>query len=206
MAEKTKFFYEQISEKTLFACVMLSLPPFLFQRSILFTAAEAILFAILNFLKTGKIKVLPSLMIIAGIIFFSLLSPSGKILFRAGTFPVTLDSLLTGLRKGLTLTGMVFISKFSLSRDPLLPGKTGSFISSMFYYFDRITDLKIKIDPKKAIESIDMALMEAYKPEEELGIQKKKSDIRTTKKGKLFLAAMISLCWGLFILDRLYTI
>ena len=125
--------------------------------------AFTIAFAILVWRKDGKIRLLSPLIITVCIIFFNLLNPVGKVLFKLGSFPITATAFGIGLRKGLILWDMVLISKLIISRNLPIPGKAGELVKSMFYYFDSITSERIKFKPGKIIETIDNRLLECYK-------------------------------------------
>ena len=125
--------------------------------------AFTIAFAILVWRKDGKIRLLSPLIITACIIFFNILNPVGKVLFKIGSFPVTATAVGIGLRKGLILWDMVLISKLIISRNLPVPGKAGELVKSMFFYFDSITSERIKFKPGKIIETIDNRLLECYK-------------------------------------------
>ena len=125
--------------------------------------AFTIAFAILVWRKDGKIRLLSPLIITVCIIFFNLLNPVGKVLFKIGSFPITATAFGIGLRKGLILWDMVLISKLIISRNLPIPGKAGELVKSMFYYFDSITSVRLKFKPGKIIETIDNRLLECYK-------------------------------------------
>ena len=125
--------------------------------------AFTIAFAILVYRKDGKIRLLTPLIITACIVFFNLLNPVGKVLFKISSFPITATALGIGLRKGLILWDMVLISKLIISRNIPVPGRAGQLIRTMFAYFDSITSEKISFKPGKIIETIDNRLLECYK-------------------------------------------
>lgn len=110
-----------------------------------------------------RFRIIPSLVIIISITVFNLINPVGKVLFKIGSFPVTQTALLIGLRKGLILTAMVFISKFLVSRRIRFPGTTGRLINETFHYFDRITSVRLSFKPGRIIETLDNRLLECYK-------------------------------------------
>ena len=132
-------------------------------RELAVITAFTIAFAILVWHKYGKVRLLSPFIITVCIIFFNLLNPVGKVLFKIGSFPITATALGIGLRKGLILWDMVLISKLIISRNLPIPGKAGELVKSMFYYFDSITSERIKFKPGKIIETIDNRLMECYK-------------------------------------------
>ena len=125
--------------------------------------AFTIAFAILVYRNDGKIRLLTPLIITACIVFFNLLNPVGKVLFKIGSFPITATALGIGLRKGLILWDMVLISKLIISRNIPVPGRAGQLIRTMFAYFDSITSEKISFKPGKIIETIDNRLLECSK-------------------------------------------
>ena len=126
-------------------------------------AALTLVLAILVWRKNGKIRLLTPFIITVCIIFFNLLNPVGKVLFKIGSFPITATAFGIGLRKGLILWDMVLISKLIISRNLPVPGKAGELVKSMFYYFDSITSERIKFKPGRIIETIDNRLLECYK-------------------------------------------
>ena len=118
----------------------------------------AIFFIMAAVKKRGKIKLLPSLFITLGITFFALFVPSGKILFSIGAFKITLDALLTGLRKSAILVGMVFLSQFAIDGHVRLPGKAGAFLCEMFAVFDALTSERLHFKKGRIIEMLDERL------------------------------------------------
>ncbi len=126
---------------------------------IAFTAA----FAILVWRKYGKVRLLSPFIITVCIIFFNLLNPVGKVIFKIGSFPITATALGIGLRKGLILWDMVLISKLIINRNLPVPGKAGEVVKTMFCYYDSITSEHLKFKPGKIIETIDNRLLECYK-------------------------------------------
>ena len=126
-------------------------------------AALTLVLAILVCRKDGKIRLLSPFIITVCIIFFNLLNPVGKVLFKIGSFPITATAFGIGLRKGLILWDMVLISKLIISRNLPVPGKAGELVKSMFCYFDSITSERIKFKPGRIIETIDNRLLECYK-------------------------------------------
>ena len=119
-------------------------------------------FVILEIKKKGKVKVLPSIILLISVTFFSLLNPSGEILFSIGLFNITKGALLNGLNKSITLVGMVFVSQIAINKNLYIPGKIGSFISLEFSYFEQLTSKKVKFTKKNIIDTIDNHLIEIW--------------------------------------------
>lgn len=133
-----RFWSWLISPSLLFAVVMLSFPAFLFQKNLTVLAGEAAAFFFLALTRRGKLRLLPSLLMIAGITFFSLLSPHGQVVARWGTLAITTGALEAGLRRGVTLAGMVFLSQLAVSPQVRLPGRLGAFVVDMFGVLEQL--------------------------------------------------------------------
>lgn len=128
-----------ISPSVLFVAVMVSFPAFLFQKKLILLLGEAIVFFLLALSRRGKLRLLPSILMIAGITFFALFSPHGQVLARWGKITITAGALEAGLIRGITLAGMVFLSQLALSPQLHLPGKLGNFVVDMFSLLDELT-------------------------------------------------------------------
>ncbi len=61
--------------------------------------------------RRGRVRLLPSFILIASLTALSLLTPSGRVLHTLGSFRITQGALEAGISKGLTLTGMLFASQ-----------------------------------------------------------------------------------------------
>lgn len=61
--------------------------------------------------RKGRVKLLPTLALFATLTALALLSPSGRVLFTAGSFRITQGALEAGLAKSFALTGMVAASQ-----------------------------------------------------------------------------------------------
>ncbi len=133
-----RFWSWLISPSLLFAVVMLSFPAFLFQKNVMVLVGEATAFFFLALSRRGKLRLLPSLLMIAGITFFSLFSPHGQVVARLGTLAITTGALEAGLRRGVTLAGMVFLSQLAVSPQVRLPGRVGTFVVDMFGVLEQL--------------------------------------------------------------------
>lgn len=61
--------------------------------------------------RKGRVKLLPTLALFATLTALALLTPSGRVLFTAGSFRITQGALEAGLAKSFALTGMVAASQ-----------------------------------------------------------------------------------------------
>lgn len=133
-----RFWSWLISPSLLFAAVMLAFPAFLFQKNVMVLVGEATAFFFLALTRRGKLRLLPSLLMIAGITFFSLFSPHGQVVARLGTLAITTGALEAGLHRGVTLAGMVFLSQLAVSPQVRLPGRVGAFVVDMFGVLEQL--------------------------------------------------------------------
>jgi uncharacterized membrane protein len=94
------------------------------------------------------------------ITFFNLLAPNGAILFELGPFTLTEDALFQeALPKAFTFTGLVFLSLFTIHRELHLPGKIGSYLSSVFQHYDLMISRRDQVKKIKLLESVDRTLV-----------------------------------------------
>lgn len=139
---------------------------FLGNPSALLRTVQLLLFWLYAGLMGKRNKPLITLLVMAGIVFFNLLVPYGKVLLTLGPFPITQGSLLGGLHKALTLEGLIMLSKASVKPDLRLPGAFGSLLGASFRVFEGISERKRLIAGKSLIQGID-ALMLALSAEQE---------------------------------------
>ncbi|GAB4222349.1 MAG: Gx transporter family protein [Spirochaetales bacterium] len=188
------FLIRNLSPGTLFLAGVTSLPPFLFSES-LPTKGALVLFYFLCAGWSGKrIRILPNLLAFLGIVAAHLVTPIGQVLFYLGRFPVTLGALRTGSLKALTLLGMIALSRFTLSTRVSFPGRLGAVLSRMFFYFERITERKIRLRRSHLWEDIRLLLQEVY--EEGLNPRPQAAGTRTTTRGYAFLLVFLLVSWS----------
>ena len=149
----------KIQPKTYFYTGLAIMPPFLFTENIYLRAVFLLFILFLNLLTGRKFRIMPNIIITAGVVLANIYPPGGKIYFSIGNLLVTEEALITGLKKALFLTGSVYISRFAVRKELIFPGKTGNMIYKTFYYFEKFTEMKLNFK-KHVIEQIDMRLME----------------------------------------------
>ncbi len=122
-------------------------------------AAQTVITAIAIILvlsEKSRIHLVPVLIMSASIIVFNLMSPFGKVILTTPfNLPITEGALLLGIKKALTMEGMIFISRWMLKPGFRLPGKAGRLVSEAFLILAHLTGSKKKLDPKNLIQSID---------------------------------------------------
>lgn len=134
---------------------------FIFQKNLIIKTAQLVFFMFLSFKAGNKIRIVNSLLIIFFITFFNLLTPAGEVLINIIVFPVTKAALVSGLLKGLTFTGLFYISKSFISRNLNFPGTFGRLINRTFFYLDSLTGEEMP-DIKKPVKSLDKLMMKVY--------------------------------------------
>lgn len=208
-----RFWSWLISPSLLFAAVMLAFPAFLFQKNVMVLVGEAAAFFFLALSRRGRLRLLPSLLMIAGITFFSLFSPHGQVVARLGTLAITTGALEAGLRRGVTLAGMVFLSQLAVSPQVRLPGRVGAFVVDMFGVLEQLVGkqqefrqaLRKKDGAGGVMAALDQRLYQVYWNREE----KEAESVQVADTGRRSLSVagvIVGLVWlgflyGLLILS-----
>lgn len=208
-----RFWSWLISPSLLFAAVMLAFPAFLFQKNVMVLVGEATAFFFLALSRRGRLRLLPSLLMIAGITFFSLFSPHGQVVARLGTLAITTGALEAGLRRGVTLAGMVFLSQLAVSPQVRLPGRVGAFVVDMFGVLEQLVGkqqefrqaLRKKDGAGGVMAALDQRLYQVYWNREE----KEAESVQVADTGRRSLSVagvIVGLVWlgflyGLLILS-----
>lgn len=136
---------------------------FLFQKKVQIQAVCLAFFALLVRIRKGKVKIVSALFLIGGVAFFALLSPFGKVLFYAGKFPVTAGALEAGLRRGIVLVGMLFLSRLAVSSELYIPGRAGQFLRKVFACFKLLTAEHIPLKYGSIISALDRRLADVWR-------------------------------------------
>ncbi|ADN01605.1 hypothetical protein [Spirochaeta thermophila] len=132
---------------------------FLAQPSLPLRAVHTGILALMAVLSGKRLKPGYFILFVGGITFFQLLIPRGQVLLELGPFPVTREALLVGLKKGLTLCGLVFLSLFSVRKDLPLPGRLGTYFSRVFGYYAALMSTRDRISLRHPLESLDRILL-----------------------------------------------
>ena len=118
-------------------------------------------------------QLLRDLILLISIVFFSLMVPSGKVLFtlgQAGKFKITQGALFVGLKRALILILSVQISKLIVPKKIVLKGKFGSFLNLILIYFRKLSEFqsprksrkeKNKIQTQSFIQHLDEHFLKA---------------------------------------------
>ncbi len=120
--------------------------------------------------RKGKVRLLPSFILILSLTALALFSPSGKVLRTIGSFRITAGALETGLSKSLTLTGMLFASQaifasFQSWKISTGEGSRGKFLRSLsrvFGIFAALSERKLDIQGRGLVAALDDRLFEVW--------------------------------------------
>jgi len=193
------------SPQALFLCGALLFPPFLLQQDLVVRAGLIAAFVALNALAGTRIRVLQSVLVAAGIVAFNLVIPTGRVLLAPLGLPITEGALKSGLMKATAMTGLIFLSRFSIRPNLRLPGRIGGLIGRSLFYFEAIMSQRRRIDRKDIIGSIDALLLSvtetraAEEASEPPGDQAAAAEGTTARgKGLAGLIALVLLNWAVY--------
>ncbi|TVQ40636.1 MAG: hypothetical protein EA384_02350 [Spirochaetaceae bacterium] len=170
------------------------LPAYLMQPGLVVRVAQVLLFAALAHLAGKRIMWPYFVLMVASITFFNLLTPIGRVVLSLGPLQITTGALRSGLMKGFTIVGLVFVSLFSVRPDLRLPGKLGGLVARVFFYFERIIEGRKRIEARRLIDSIDDVLLELYTPGQQQS-QAVFERVQTTTVGYALMVTLISVNW-----------
>jgi heptaprenyl diphosphate synthase len=191
--------YRFFTSKDLFISGLLCILALFLSPNLYFRAFLFVYFYFFTWIQGKRNSLVITLFITVSIVFFNLLVPYGKVLFRLWTFPVTQGALLTGLEKAITLEALIMLSRASIRSDLQLPGTFGSLIAESFRIFEELIANKKQFDWKKPIESIDTILLKLS--EKTFLIEDQKTiggTLRERAAGSLLLILQTALIWTIF--------
>jgi heptaprenyl diphosphate synthase len=144
----------------LFIAGLLMMLIFLLNPSTVLRIPQFLFFCLLARLGGKKNNPLITIFIILGIVFFNLLVPYGKVLAEWGPLQITQGAGLSGIRKALTLEGLIMLSNACIRPDLHLPGRFGALLGESFVMLERIRERKIQFHRGRLIEGIDELMLD----------------------------------------------
>ena len=132
----------------------------LFTESLPVQAGLAGLAVVLVLADRSRIRILPVLVMSASIVLFNLFVPFGRVVATPLGYPLTEGAILLGIKKALSVEGMVFFSRWMLKPGFRLPGRAGTLVAQAFGLVGRLTADRKKIDPRNLIASLDAVMLE----------------------------------------------
>lgn len=162
MASKTDRFSGHIHPVLRFGVGLILMLLTLFQRTWWGALAQCTLYWIMGSLSGKRIHLGYFFFLVLTITFFQSLSPVGKVLIQWGPFTITELALWEGLKRGLHLVSLVFLSLFAISPRLKLPGFLGGLLARSFAYFEALTTAKKALNPRDLVASIDLLFERIY--------------------------------------------
>jgi heptaprenyl diphosphate synthase len=146
--------------RDLFAAGLIIMLIFLFTSSLVFKILQFLFFRLLCWLSGKKNRPLMTLLLMLGIVGCNLLVPYGKVLIQFGPLQISQGALLSGLRRALTLEGLIMLSGAFIRADIRFPGAFGALLSESFRIFALLQERKRFVNRKHVIEGIDELMIE----------------------------------------------
>lgn len=195
--------------RALFLCGALLFPPFLLQQDIVIRCGLVGLFLVLNLAAGRRVRILQSVLVALGIVAFNLVIPTGRVLAAPLGLPITEGALKSGVMKATAMTGLIFLSRFSIRPDLRLPGRLGGLIGKSLFYFEAIMSQRRRIDRRDIIGSVDALLVSVT---ERAGDGSNASSnpeaappqVATARGGLPALIALVLLNWAVYAAALLY--
>jgi heptaprenyl diphosphate synthase len=191
---RREWYERHFSGGALFAAGLCAMPALLFNPSLPGRALQFLLFWALVLLAGKKSNFPAALLVITGIVFFNLLFPYGEVLVSFGFFRISSGALEAGLRRGITLEGLLMLSRLTVSQDLRLPGGFGEIAGESFRILGLLTERKNTVTAKNLIAGIDGLMLELSAVDAPITPQE-----RTEKPGPfpelVILAGAVFLAW-----------
>ena len=183
-----------------FVAGMAMLPPFLLIKQVPLKAILTASFAVLALLSGKRLRWGYFLIVLVSVSFFQLFFPWGRVIFEFGPVLVTIGALESGLIRGLTLVGMVFLSVVAVRPELELPGTLGGLLGRTFYYFDLLFEGRKRLTRRNFFASLDELLKESFDLDKEHVTITKQEGRGMRGWFKALLAALVP--WAFFVWAR----
>jgi hypothetical protein len=207
MKEGDAWLRQWVSPSFLFAAGLALAPALWLQTRVPLKAGQAVFFFTLAavFARAGAAEAIrsaaASLIFLAATVLFNLAAPLGRVLFQVGAFPVTAEALATGLRKGLTLVGLVYLSRSFVRRGLALPGAAGRYLGRTFHYLNGLLARRaalLRLRPANLDEVFSAVFAEEPRPAPAAPAAKSRA---RRVAGAAVLAALLAGHYGLLFLS-----
>jgi len=180
-----------ISANHLFLAGFVLVPAFLLQDSTAIKTLQALVYVVLCRFSGRKLKPTGSILLLLGICFFHLLTPTGKVLFSIGFLPVTELALEAGLFRGLTIVGLFYLSRLCLRTGLRLPGHAGRLVSRTFFYFNMFLQGS-RLNFRNPVRSLDELLLTIQRDTQ---TQELSGAVPTSLPGYMVLGFLVLSSW-----------
>ena len=158
-AKRLKVYSELFSARSLCIAAVFMTPALLFNPSTFGRVLQFLLFWFFSWLSGKKNNPFFTILVIIGIVAFNLIIPYGRVLFSLGPFRITAGALETGIRRAVTLEGLIMLSRVTIRQDLKIPGFFGELIGESFRILALIMSRKQRLS-KNLIADLDRLMME----------------------------------------------
>jgi hypothetical protein len=183
----------------LFVAGMVTIPAFLLQKRIDIRAVQVAAFLVLVLFAGSprRGRLLWTVIVLLGsTLLLNLLTPFGRVLAKWGPLTVTGGALASGLGKGLTLVGLMLLSRLAVRRSVVLPGALGLYVSTSLSYLNQLLEERPRISGRGVLSRLDELFDSVFQREWEREPQERS---RPRVLGILAAAAFVVANWGLVI-------
>lgn len=188
----------QLNPTHVFVVGLIVIPSLVFQSNLLLKWLQVSLFVCLSAAAGKRVRILPNVIMVGGIVAANLLTPVGRVLWSLGGWRITLGALENGLHRAALLIGMIYISRFSIRRGFSLPGRVGGLLSLVFFYLERILQGE-RLSRGNLIEKVDERIIAVHQSSTEYSpLAEHHSPGATNLTGMVYLGSVVALSWALF--------
>jgi hypothetical protein len=148
-----------------FIAGLIVVPAFLLQANLEIKAVQVGLFlfvVLITGVSPGLRILWTTLILLGSTVVFNLLTPFGEVLWKSGPILITSGALSAGLFKGLTLVGLMLLSRLAVRRTVVLPGRLGLYISTTVLYLNRMLDVRMPLKGKGLLARLDDLFLSVY--------------------------------------------
>ncbi|MDR0637716.1 MAG: hypothetical protein LBG27_02235 [Spirochaetaceae bacterium] len=190
-------YYRYFSSRSLCITGLCVMPTLVFNPDTMCRMIQFFLFWFLSWLTGKKNNPLLTFLVILSITTFNLLVPYGRLLVSWGIFRITEGALMMGLRRAVTLEGLIMLSRAAIRQDLRFPGSFGALIGESFRLLSLIQERKWRISRKNWMADIDQLMIELSEAPFPISESAHPSDGPThlTARGRLILILIIVTAW-----------
>ncbi|MDR1469146.1 MAG: hypothetical protein LBT00_07625 [Spirochaetaceae bacterium] len=152
-------YYRLFSSRSLCIAGLCVMPALVFNPDTGCRIIQFFLFWFLAWLAGKKNNPFLTFLVILGITAFNLLVPYGHVLASWGIFRITEGALMMGLKRAVTLEGLIMLSRAAIRRDLRFPGSFGALIGESFRLLALIQERRRTITRKQWMGDIDRLMI-----------------------------------------------
>ena len=208
--KREAFFLGMFNANELAITGLCMLPALLFNSDTIGRVFQCLFFMFLAWLSGKKINFVFTAFVVFFIVFFNLFLPYGEVIFTLASFNITAGALFGGIRRAMTLTGLLMLSRFCIRWDFAnfsfnKTGTLGEVIAGSFKVFSILGEKKFSIKKNKWIEGIDNILLSITSSsgviKKEHKGEQKKAPLRSSRVvSRLLLLSFLVIAWIPFFL------